>query len=1158
MPVPRGLLWFFVALAVVLALAPGAMAAANTWTSLGPSAAQVLTLAASPDAPGLLYASTDDQVWKSADGGQTWAPAGATPTNLRGSLVTDPGNADRVVAGSGDCSVWVSVDGAATWSRPSTPFNAGGSCWPVLAWSTSGLFALAGGKIYSSGDGGVTWSLAGTPPDGDFGRSLVVVPTTPATIYLGTERGTVRRSTDGGATWTNRSAGLPTSTEENPFPDVYRLAVDPADGDILYAEVGSVGIFRTTDGGGLWEAVTPPAAATVPLFAPVTLATTPTTLLAAGGFTLFRSQDGGTSWVPATRSPGGLGSGFVTGFLADPSNPNAVYMSAFGIYRSLDAGDMFQFSGNGLDKAIVHSIVPVSGSPGSYLVATEGIGVQRTDDDGESWQVANEGVIGQTLRLAAHPTNEDVFYLEAGGRLWKTTDGAAHWDASDAGIPYGVSGVAVDPAAPAKVYTASRFWTADSSTMYRSSDGAATWTASELPAPGGTVYHFAVDPTDGNRVYAGGNSALYRSTDAGVTWTRLHSDYVYDVVVANDGDVFAAIGSSQVLRFGPTSSTPAVVTTGLGDIVQNLTTDPLDAETLYAGTMNGVYQSIDGGGRWAKLTTTGLESKLINGVPSYLITGISSITPNHLMVGTARGTASIDLAGPSAIGAQADEITTSSVRFSGSGNPAGSSAAAFFEYGRTENYGSTTSATALGSGSDSVSLIANVAGLAPGRTYHYRLVVQSGGGIAVTDDATFTTAGDPILEPTVSTGGTGVITSAVAEVMGTVNPNGAPTTYWFEYGTTTSYGQQTPSASAGSSTGTVAIETDLVGLSPLTTYHYRLVAENPGGRTYGSDRFFRTTSPPPLATTGTATLVSSSGARLAGGVVPRGSATSYWFEYGPTTSYGQQTAAGSAGSGNSTFAVSAELSGLAPVTTYHYRLVAANGGGTTFGADRQFTTASSPPTMGAVAVPTLRSGRLGSSGVPLALAWSATPGSGAICSYDVHKGWTGVAATKIAAPGTASLLTSSQPANGLYYGVRAVGCDGTASALTGSTPVDLRLLQESTSAVRRGAGWTRVAAADASRGYVLTTTTENARLTLSFTGRSFALVAPQGSRYGAIALSVDGAPATQVSLYRASRASRAVVFFVNFPTAGPHRVVMKAQRAGSRRRVDVDAFAVIS
>ena len=96
-------------------------------------------------------------------------------------------------------------------------------------------------------------------------------------------------------------------------------------------------------------------------------------------------------------------------------------------------------------------------------------------------------------------------------------------------------------------------------------------------------------------------------------------------------------------------------------------------------------------------------------------------------------------------------------------------------------------------------------------------------------------------------------------------------------------------------------------------------------------------------TTGSAGSVTSSSATVSGSVNPNGLATSYHFQYGTSTSYGSSTTAGSVAAVSSAVAASAALSGLAPGTTYHYRLVASNADGATNGADKTFTTASAPP-----------------------------------------------------------------------------------------------------------------------------------------------------------------------------------------------------------------------
>jgi hypothetical protein len=94
--------------------------------------------------------------------------------------------------------------------------------------------------------------------------------------------------------------------------------------------------------------------------------------------------------------------------------------------------------------------------------------------------------------------------------------------------------------------------------------------------------------------------------------------------------------------------------------------------------------------------------------------------------------------------------------------------------------------------------------------------------------------------PSVSTGAAGSITRSAAAVSGTVNPNGRSTTYYFQYGTTTSYGPTTASQAAGSGTTAVNVSANLSGLTAGTTYHYRVHASNASGTAYGSDRTFTT------------------------------------------------------------------------------------------------------------------------------------------------------------------------------------------------------------------------------------------------------------------------------------------------------------------------------
>jgi hypothetical protein len=296
-------------------------------------------------------------------------------------------------------------------------------------------------------------------------------------------------------------------------------------------------------------------------------------------------------------------------------------------------------------------------------------------------------------------------------------------------------------------------------------------------------------------------------------------------------------------------------------------------------------------------------------------------------------------AAPIVVTGSASALTTNSASLAGSVTPNGARTSYWFEYGTSTSYGSQTGTRHAGTGIVSLNLSANVRGLTAMTTYHFRLVAANSAGTTDGADATFTTAAAPV--PTAVTGAATGITTKDARLTGTVTPNGSPTTYSFQYGTSATYGLQTGTRYAGSGSRSQNVSAGIGGLAAGTAYHYRLVATNAAGTTDGADETFTTTSAPaPVVVTGAAGNVTTNSAALAGSVTPNGSPTTYWFEYGTSTSYGSQTGSRHAGSGAGSQNVSARLRGLMAGTTYHFRLVASNAAGTTDGADATFVTAT--------------------------------------------------------------------------------------------------------------------------------------------------------------------------------------------------------------------------
>jgi hypothetical protein len=306
---------------------------------------------------------------------------------------------------------------------------------------------------------------------------------------------------------------------------------------------------------------------------------------------------------------------------------------------------------------------------------------------------------------------------------------------------------------------------------------------------------------------------------------------------------------------------------------------------------------------------------------------------------------------PTATTGPVTSVAATTAGVSGTVNPNGSATSWYVEYGTSTSYGSKTSAANAGSGTSGTAVTALLTGLKPGTSYHYRVVATSSAGAAHGADGLLTTAA----APQVVTGAASSVTASAATLNGTVNPSSRSTTWYFELGTSTSYGTKTPPASAGSGTTTVPVSAPIAGLRAGRTYHFRLVATSDAGTTRGADRTFLAAAAP-VVETRPASSVKDSTATLHGTVNPNGQSTSAYFEYGTSTSYGSKTAAKGVGSGTGATTVSISISGLAAGTTYHVRLVAANATGTSTGADQTFGTTGAPAVRTSPATGTTSSG----------------------------------------------------------------------------------------------------------------------------------------------------------------------------------------------------------
>jgi hypothetical protein len=198
---------------------------------------------------------------------------------------------------------------------------------------------------------------------------------------------------------------------------------------------------------------------------------------------------------------------------------------------------------------------------------------------------------------------------------------------------------------------------------------------------------------------------------------------------------------------------------------------------------------------------------------------------------------------PTATTRPASPIGQNTATVHGTVDPNGQFTSYRFEYGTTTDYGLQTADGFAGDGDDPVDVEETLSGLSADTLYHYRVIAWPDSdptAIVVGADRTFQT----ISLPNVNTNSVRGTRPDGVVLTGKVDPNRSPTKVHFEWGETMSYGNETPDVDVGRGSTAVEVATPLNGLTPYTTYHFRIVATNAAGIRRGRDRGFRTLRQP--------------------------------------------------------------------------------------------------------------------------------------------------------------------------------------------------------------------------------------------------------------------------------------------------------------------------
>jgi photosystem II stability/assembly factor-like uncharacterized protein len=459
------------------------------------------------------------------------------------------------------------------------------------------LYVVGDESAFVSDDEGVRWQKVGLGSGREKMRAIAASFAHPATAYVsyreleqdGIKWMGVGRTTDAGRSWKlvwredSSPSGKPATnvhdawiTErfgsdwgENPLA----LGVADQDGDLCYGtDLGRT--MRTRDGGASWDAVYSRKSGkagwtTTGLdvtnsygyhFDPFN---SDRQFISTTDIGLFRSEDGGKSWVSSTegvpkdwlnttywlefdpKTKGRVWS--VNSWTHDLPRPKmwrtqSIERYRGGVCRSDDGGKTWVKSNEGMEPtAATHILLDPASPPEARVlyVAAFGRGVYKSVDGGHSWKLKNAGITqhepfvwrivrdqkGTLYALVARRSEDGSIGTDKDGAIYKSTDGAENW--SSVALPEGSNapnGLAIDPVKPERLYLAS--WAramgvhGDGGGVYLSEDGGQNW--KRVLERDRHVYDVTIDPRDPNILYAAGfESSAWRSTDRGMHWDRI-------------------------------------------------------------------------------------------------------------------------------------------------------------------------------------------------------------------------------------------------------------------------------------------------------------------------------------------------------------------------------------------------------------------------------------------------------------------------------------------------------------------------------------------------------------------------------------------------------------------------------------------------------------
>lgn len=644
---------------------PADITGTNFWTWSGPQynsanneAPQVTQIVIDPANSNIVYAGTNQGVYRSTDGGENWAPRngglGGYGDLVIAGLAIDPTDSQTLVIGTWGYGLLRSTDSGANWTRladpPSAtslrastlgaeeppPIIAGGPSYNYqgeesrlrpqgqpITWQRTAvrrvtinpanhneIFACIddGYGLYRSTDGGDSWTKI------DMGtgssRTYTFAPSNNQIRYASfgswTSGGGFYRTTNGGNVWTEVGAGTINGT-------VIAVAVHPTNPDIVMAGTSGDGLYRSTDSGISWTMVSD--GLTDSTFFSVAFALSNPNVVYAGGYTwIYRSTDGGVTWSNADSS---FPTYYIEGLAIHPTDPETVmvganYFPRGGVYKRTSNSSPFTLKPYGMEDTFVLGIEQDPNDSNILYAATWGAGIFRSDDGGSNWNAKYVVPYVYTIEATQGPTGTilyaGTFYSDWG--ILKSYDRGDTWFEVSWDYPsyisFDIESIYGNP---------DHLIAATFNGIQYSYDGGETWYDSsgleegivlrlcEFPGTGrllATTY-------GGGLFYSWGGYSWYEA-NTGVTGT--YGQYTYDVACSPNTPGLAYAGSLGIYRTTDYGEHWQPINARLpNDYFRAIDVVPGTGDVFAGSHQNGVYLAPNGVPIWSEINTGLVEQR---------------------------------------------------------------------------------------------------------------------------------------------------------------------------------------------------------------------------------------------------------------------------------------------------------------------------------------------------------------------------------------------------------------------------------------------------------------------------------------------------------------------------------------------------------------------